>query len=215
MRGYAELVAATHFSFLRGASHPDDIIARAHDLDLAGIGIADRNTVAGVVRAHATMRRFREKAAAAGLPAPALKYVPGARLVFVDGTPDIVAYPANRRGWGNLCKLLTQGNLRAEKGDCILRLTDLLTYHDDLLLIVLPTSTTTPQRPRRKLVQFEPDIAEPQLTLVQPPVSSRFCNVSSAPRPAASGSARAWCVRGRTIGASPISRRLPAKPACR
>jgi error-prone DNA polymerase len=169
MTDYAELVAATHFSFLRGASHPDDIIARAHELDLAGIGIADRNTVAGVVRAHATMRRFREKATAAGLPQPRLEFVPGARLVFVDGTPDIVAYPRNRRGWGNLCKLLTQGNLRAEKGDCILRLTDLLTYHDDLLLIVLPTSTTSPQRPRRKLVAFEPDIAEPQLTLVQPP----------------------------------------------
>ncbi|ODP37206.1 error-prone DNA polymerase [Sphingomonas turrisvirgatae] len=169
MTDYAELVAATHFSFLRGASHPDDIIARAHDLDLAGIGIADRNTVAGVVRAQVTMRRLREKAAAAGLPEPRIKYVPGARLVFVDGTPDIVAYPVNRRGWGNLCKLLTQGNLRAEKGDCILRLTDLVAYQDDLLLIVLPTSTASPQRPRRKLVAFEPDIAEPQLTLVQPP----------------------------------------------
>lgn len=166
---YVELVAATHFSFLRGASHPDDIIARAHDLGLAGIGIADRNTVAGVVRAQATMRRVRAAATEAGLPPLTLKFVPGARLVFVDGTPDIVAYPVNRRGWGNLCKLLTQGNLRAEKGDCILRLTDLLACHDELLLIVLPESTATPQRPRRKLVKFEFDVTEPQLTLVQPP----------------------------------------------
>lgn len=169
MTGYAELVAATHFSFLRGASHPDDIIAQALKLGLTGIGIADRNTVAGVVRAHATMRSLRAEAVEKGLALPALKYVPGARLVFVDGTPDIVAYPVNRHGWGNLCKLLTRGNLRAEKGDCILILDDLLAYQDELLLIVLPASTATPQRPRRKLVEFQSDVVQPQLTLVQPP----------------------------------------------
>lgn len=169
MTGYAELVAASHFSFLRGASHPDDLIARAYALGLSGIGIADRNTVSGVVRAHATMRRLRDKAKEADLPQPALKFVPGARLVFVDGTPDIVAYPTDRRGWGQLTKLLTQGNLRAEKGDCILYLTDLLAYQDGLLLIVLPHSTATPQRPRRKLVAYESDVAQPALALVQPP----------------------------------------------
>ena len=169
MTCYAELVAATHFSFLRGASHPDDMIARAYELGLTGIGIADRNTVAGVVRAHATMRRLRASAMEKGLQAPTFKFVPGARLVFADGTPDIVAYPVNRRGWGNLTKLLTQGNLRAEKGDCILKLDDLLAYLDDLLLIVLPVSTATPQRPRRKLVEFQSDVTLPPLTLVQPP----------------------------------------------
>ncbi len=169
MTGYAELVAATHFSFLRGASHPDDVIARAYDLGLTGIGIADRNTVAGVVRAQVTMRRLRAEAAENDMPPPTLRYVPGARLVFADGTPDIVAYPVNRRGWGNLTRLLTTGNLRAEKGDCILKLTDLLAFHEDLLLIVLPESTAVPQRPRRKPVDYQSDAVASQLALVQPP----------------------------------------------
>ncbi|MCP3730996.1 error-prone DNA polymerase [Sphingomonas sp. MG17] len=167
--GYAELVAATHFSFLRGASHPADLVSRAVALGLSGLGIADRNTVAGVVRAMSALKDGKQKAEEAGQPYPDLKLVSGARLVFEDGTPDIVAYPANRRGWGNLTKLLTQGNLRAEKGDCILRLTDLLAYHDELLLIVLSDSTATPQRPRRKLVDYHSDAVQPQLTLVQPP----------------------------------------------
>ena len=59
----------------------------------------------------------------------ALRYHPGARLVFADGTPDILAYPRDRAGWGRLCRLLTRGNLRAEKGDCILYLDDLHRAH--------------------------------------------------------------------------------------
>ena len=66
------------------------------------------------------------------------RLVVGARLVFTDGTPDIVAYPATRRGWGRLTRLLTVGNLRAEKGGCILGLGDLIRHLTDLLLIVLP-----------------------------------------------------------------------------
>ena len=68
---------------------------------------------------------------------PAFKLAVGARLVFADGTPDIVAYPATRHGWGRLTRLLTIGNLRAQKGDCILHLEDLLAHADDLLLIAM------------------------------------------------------------------------------
>ena len=168
MSAYAELAAATHFSFLRGASHPADMIGRALELGLTGIGIADRNTVAGVVRAQMAMREAREVAKGGGLPPPELKFVPGARLVFVDGTPDIIAYPTNRRGWGRLTRLLTTGNLRAEKGDCILKLGDLIAFHDDLLLIVLPDTTAVPQRPRRKLVEYDGDLTPPLLSLVEP-----------------------------------------------
>ena len=191
---YAELAAASHFSFLRGASHPADMVAQAMALGLAGIGIADRNTVAGVVRAHVAVegpRRARRKAAserkvAEGLD-PALspeeaaacdgpfRLVVGARLVFVDGTPDIVAYPRNRHGWGRLTRLLSTGNLRAEKGDCILMFADLLAYIEDLLLIVLPASTAEPQRPRRRTVEYDgiaPAVAdaEKRLVLVPPAV---------------------------------------------
>ena len=137
---FAELIAATNFSFLRGASHPSDMVARAMELGLAGIGIADRNSVAGVVRAHVALREAQEKAEK---PVD-FKLAVGARLVFADGTPDIVAYPETRFGWGRLTRLLTVGNRRAKKGDCTLYLSDLLEYCEDLLLIVLPSSF--PQR---------------------------------------------------------------------
>ncbi|WP_150291193.1 error-prone DNA polymerase [Sphingobium estronivorans] len=170
---FAELVAATNFSFLRGASHASDMVTRAIALGLAGLGIADRNTVAGVVRAHVARKRWPEQMRAAllearkeaGLPLALneeeeracqtdLRLIVGARLVFVDGTPDIVAYPATRRGWGELTKLLTLGNLRSVKGDCILRYEDLTAYIDDLLLIVMPCSSATDQTAHRKPVDY-------------------------------------------------------------
>ena len=125
---FAELVAATNFSFLRGASHPAEMVGCAHGLGMAGIGIADRNTVAGVVRAHMAWKDL-------GAAQSGLRLIVGARLVFADATPDIVAYPATRHGWGRLTRLLTLGNRRAEKGDCILHLPDLLDHAEDLLLI--------------------------------------------------------------------------------
>jgi error-prone DNA polymerase len=128
---YVELAVASNFSFLHGASHPEELIAQAAQLGLAGLGLADRNSVAGVVRAHLTKREHKF----------ALSYHPGARLVFADGTPDILAYPKNRAGWGKLCRLLTLGNRRAEKGDCILHLPDLLAHADGLELIVMSRST--------------------------------------------------------------------------
>lgn len=169
MTTYAEPVAATNFSFLRGASPGPNLVMTALLLGQTGLGIADRNTVAGVVRAWSALRDLREE----GLPSPekvreggspgeyvwvensafaelpftapqlqamakAFKLVTGSRLVFADGTPDIVAYPANRAGWGRLCRLLTSGNLRAAKGECILTLDDLLNDARDLLLIVMP-----------------------------------------------------------------------------
>ncbi|WP_430387860.1 error-prone DNA polymerase [Blastomonas fulva] len=141
---FAELVTASNYSFLRGASHPADLVARALELGLVGIGIADRNTVAGVVRAHIALRDAHKAAAEIGVPAPALRLVVGARLVFADGTPDIIAYPATRHGWGRLTRLLTLGNLRATKGDCTLHLADLLDHLDDLLLIVMAAPDHAP-----------------------------------------------------------------------
>ncbi|KQZ65787.1 DNA polymerase [Sphingopyxis sp. Root1497] len=131
---FAELVAATNYSFLRGASHPADMVARALNLGMPGIGIADRNSVAGVVRAWAFLKELRVKGDA---KARDFKLAVGARLVFADGTPDIVAYPVSRHGWGRLTRLLSTGNLRAQKGDCTLYLDDLLEQCDDLLLIAM------------------------------------------------------------------------------
>ncbi len=127
---FAELAAATNFSFLRGASHPEEMVARAAELGLAGIGIADRNTLAGVVRAHVFARENKE--ALAGM-----RVVSGARLAFDDGTPDILAYPTDRAAYGRLCRILTAGNLRASKGACQLTLEDLMEHGEGLQIVVL------------------------------------------------------------------------------
>ena len=138
MTAYLELAAATAYSFLHGASAPAAMVARAIALGHRGIGIADRNSVAGVVRAKIEIDRRR----AEGDPVPEdFQLVTGARLVFADGTGDIIAYPATRHGWGRLTRLLTTGNRRAQKGECTLHLADLLDHIDDLLLIALPGAT--------------------------------------------------------------------------
>jgi error-prone DNA polymerase len=139
---YTEFAITSNFSFLRGASHPEEMAAIAAALGLAGFGLTDRNSVAGVVRAHTAMRDLREahEPVEGALP----RYHPGARLVFNDGTPDILAYPANRAGWGRLCRLLTLGNRRAEKGACHLGIPDLLDWCDDLQLIVMPPVAMAP-----------------------------------------------------------------------
>src|SRR3984957_17948690 len=122
---YAELAVTTNFSFLRGGSHPEELVACAKRLGLGGIGIADRNSVAGVVRAHMA-------ATATGL-----RLAVGARLVFADGTPDILGFPRDRTAWGRLTRLLSLGKLRAQKGDCILGLADLIDFVAGLNLIVM------------------------------------------------------------------------------
>jgi len=123
---YAEFGVTSNFSFLRAASHPEELVEQAKALGLAAIGIADRNSVAGVVRAH-VMAKERN-----------MRLVVGARLVFADGTPDILAYPSDRAAWGRLTQLLSCGKRRAEKGDCILHLSDLIARIEGLNLIVMP-----------------------------------------------------------------------------
>jgi error-prone DNA polymerase len=134
----AELAVTTNYSFLHGASHPHELVREAHALGLSAIGIADRNSVAGVVRAHVEAKDC------------GLRLLPGARLVFSDDTPDILAYPRDRAAWGRLCRLLTLGNRRAEKGDCILYLADLVDHVEGLQLILMP--------PRPALEQAEATI---------------------------------------------------------
>jgi error-prone DNA polymerase len=135
--GFAELVAATNYSFLRGASHAREMVAEAIALDMKGIGIADRNSVAGVVRALTALRKLGEEAAEEGIELPPLKIVVGARLVFDDGTPDIIAYPTTRHGWGRLTRMLTIGNRRTAKGDCVMKFENLRIHCEDMLLIAM------------------------------------------------------------------------------
>jgi error-prone DNA polymerase len=130
--GYAEVAVTTNFSFLRGASHPKEFAAEAAAHGYAALGIADRNTLSGVVRAYDALNQLREQAGNAP------KLLVGTRLVFVDGTPDILAYPTDRAAYGRLCRLLSEGKLRAPKGDCLLVLDDLLKWQEGMLLAVLP-----------------------------------------------------------------------------
>ena len=123
---YAEFGAMSNFSFLRGASHPEEMVVTARRLGLAAFGLADVNTLAGVVRAHVAARE-------AGIG-----YHAGARLVFADGTPDMLVYPRDRAGWGHLCRMLTAANMRGTKGAPVLRLDDLMEWGDGLSLAMLP-----------------------------------------------------------------------------
>ncbi|MDX8446231.1 error-prone DNA polymerase [Mesorhizobium captivum] len=125
---YAEFGIQSNFSFLRGASKPEELVVTAKFYGFASIGLADRNTVAGVVRAWQQAKVEK------------LAYHPGCRLVFRDGTPDILAYPRDRKGWGHLCRMLTQANLRDEneKGATLLELGDLLEWGDLMSLAILP-----------------------------------------------------------------------------
>ena len=128
---YAEIGITTNFSFLRGGSHPQEYVHQASEHRLPVIGIADRNTLAGVVRAYSELAN------------PDVKYKPrlliGARLVFIDGTPDILIYPRDRAAYGRLCQLLSRGKLQAEKGECLLTFDDLLDFSEgQLLVLALP-----------------------------------------------------------------------------
>jgi DNA polymerase-3 subunit alpha/error-prone DNA polymerase len=145
--GFFEIGAKTNFSFLEGAARPEEMVVTGSVLGLAGLGVADRNSVAGVVRAHNQARQMREaykrqqeKGKREDEPDAILPcaFQPGARLVFSDRTPDVLAYPRNRKGWANLCRLLSRGNLRAEKGSCILEEWDLLEWCDEMMLAVVP-----------------------------------------------------------------------------
>jgi error-prone DNA polymerase len=134
---YVELAVTTNFSFLRGASHPKEFVNRAAELGYPAIGIADRNSLAGVVRAYEQWKKEDSSARP--------RLLVGARLVFRDGTPDIIAYPRERKAYGRLSRLISEGKLRAPpgkdratKGECLLDLADILKYRRGLLLIVMP-----------------------------------------------------------------------------
>src|SRR6201989_2033335 len=128
---YAEIGITTNFSFLRGGSDPRTYVHQASELRLPVIGIADHNTLAGVVRAYKELDN------------PDVKYKPklliGSRLVFMDDTPDILVYPRDRAAYGRLCQLLTRGKRGEDtgKGECHLTFDDLLEFAEGQLLVIM------------------------------------------------------------------------------
>jgi error-prone DNA polymerase len=123
---YAELWTTTNYGFLRGASSPEELVWTAKALGLAAIGVADRNTLAGVVRAWAKGREIGQRV------------LVGARLDFHDGAPSVLCYPTDREAWGRLTRLITLGQRRAPKGECWLTLEDLIAHGEGQVVLVVP-----------------------------------------------------------------------------
>jgi error-prone DNA polymerase len=125
MSAYAELAVTTNFSFLRGASHPREMVEAADELGQIAIGIADRNSFAGVVRAYDEAKNRN------------IKLMVGTRLVTTDGF-EVLAYPTDRAAYDRLCRLLTTGNLAAKKGECHLTFEQILGASEGQMLIAIP-----------------------------------------------------------------------------
>jgi len=120
---YAELDITSNFTFLKGASHPDELVCRAKELGLDTVGIADTNTLSGVVRSFASARDN------------GVDFRVGTRLILTDGT-TLLAYPKTRAAYAKLTRLLTVGKRRAEKGECELHMDDVLCGLKDTVLIL-------------------------------------------------------------------------------
>ncbi len=142
MTRYAELQAASNFSFLRGASHPHELVTTAQALGLEAVGLCDRNSLAGVVRAWSQVQKMGEAAKVRALT--------GCRLDFADGTPSLLCYPSDREAYGRLTRLLTVGQRRAIKGGCELFWEDFLDHAEGQLVLVVP--------PARLQAGFEADL---------------------------------------------------------
>lgn len=123
--GYTELQAISNFSFLRGGSHPEELVEQAALFGYKQIAIADRNSLAGVVRAHVAAKK-------AGI-----RIIIGCHLELLDGSP-LLAYPTDREAYAQLSALLSKGNLRAEKGQCHLYRKDVYEHAEGMLFIAIP-----------------------------------------------------------------------------
>lgn len=132
---YAELQCASHFSFLRGASACDELFAQAVVCGLEALAVTDRNSVAGIVRAH-------EAAKATGV-----RLIVGCRLELLDGAA-IMVYPTDRAAYSRLCRLLTLGKGRAGKGACHLDWSDLADHANGLIAVLVTDRADTQCRQR-------------------------------------------------------------------
>lgn len=122
---YTELQLTTNFTFLRGASHPEEFVEQAAMLGYASIAITDRNTFAGIVRGHTAAKKS------------GIRLIPACRLDLLDG-PSLLAYPSDSKAYARLSALLTTGNLRTEKGKCDLYRSDVYNHSQGSFFIAIP-----------------------------------------------------------------------------
>ena len=192
MTAYAELAVTTNFSFLRGASHPQEMVATGDALGLAAIGIADRNSFAGVVRAYDEWRRIEKNKRERGSGEKTVKLLVGTHLVTIDGF-EVLAYPTDRAAYGRLCRLLTHGNVRTkkgQKGECHLTFEDIVSASAGQMLVVLPPETVSPDFVER-LASACRCRAETHFSCRRAPLSWRRASSSRRAR-------RAWTAHART-----------------
>ncbi|WP_293905887.1 error-prone DNA polymerase [Sphingobacterium sp. UBA5670] len=128
--GYCELQITSNFSFLEGASHPEELIERAAQLGYHAVAVTDRNSFAGIVRAHIAAKK------------EGIRLIPACRLDLQDG-PSLLAYPTDKEAYGRLSSLLTVGNLRTEKGKCKLYKADVYSYAEGIIFVVCPPEELT------------------------------------------------------------------------
>ena len=153
---FAELSIISNFTFLTGASHPEEYMMRAALLGLPAIAIADVNSVTGIVRAYSAARdikrlvKDRESKNLIGPPRPqnikkppslsldtVPRLIPGSKLKLIDGF-EITVLPKSRKGWGTLCRCLSKGRLRNNKGLCDLIIGEITEELDDVVLLIHP-----------------------------------------------------------------------------
>ena len=151
---FAELSIISNFTFLTGASHPEEYIERAALLGLPAIAIADVNSVTGIVRAHNAVRdvkrliKDRKSKSSIGPPRPqnikkppslnldtVPRLIPGSKLQLIDGF-EVTVLPKSRKGWGTLCRCLSKGRLRNNKGLCDLVINEIIEELDDVVLLI-------------------------------------------------------------------------------
>jgi len=173
--GYAELYVTSNFTFLTGASHPEELVARAAELGVAAIAITDRNTLAGVVRAHVALREIarglagsdtvtirgqmvhdpssRKTRNGAGVVVTGRlpRLIVGTRLVLADTPVEFLALPTDRAAYGRLSRLLSLGKRRAGKGECRLGLEDLRAWAQGMILLALPPDPLAGPAPEETL----------------------------------------------------------------
>ena len=133
MPAYAELQVTSNFAFLRGAAHPEELVTRAQELGLAALALTDRNTLAGVVRAHVKAKEL------------GFRFLVGCRLDLVEGI-SLLSWPTDRPAYARLSTLLTLGKRRAAKAQCRLTLDDVTAHSDGLLFALVADPTTEAAR---------------------------------------------------------------------
>ncbi|MEL7279946.1 MAG: error-prone DNA polymerase [Pseudomonadota bacterium] len=184
---FTELSITSNFTFLTGASHPEDYVERAALLGLKAIAVADWNSVAGIVRAHTAAReigrvvkerhKIEARDGAIGPPAPdgtppprwttVPRLIPAARIQLTEGI-EITTLPKTRAGWGRLCRLISRGRLRADKGTCDLGLTDLMEWGADMALLLHPPERDMQQAWRGHVAQLKRQFDEDLYLLMAP-----------------------------------------------